>query len=61
MIRHDGIERLRHPDVGHLELIFQDLDLPLSGRAVHNLITYTAEPGAASEHRLELLASRAVT
>jgi hypothetical protein len=61
LIRHDGIKRLQHPDVGHLELTFQDLDLPLSGRAVHNLITYTAEPGTASEDRLKLLASWAAT
>ncbi|MBB5917540.1 transcriptional regulator with XRE-family HTH domain [Nocardia transvalensis] len=61
LIRHDGIKRLRHPDVGDLELTFQSLDLPLSGRAVHNLITYTAEPGTASEDRLTLLASWAAT
>lgn len=61
LIRHDGIKRLRHPDVGHLELTFQDLDLPLPGRAMHNLITYTAEPGTASEDRIELLAGRAAT
>ncbi len=61
LIRHDGIKRLQHPDVGHLELTFQSLDLPLSGRAVHNLIAYTAEPGTASEDRLKLLASWAAT
>ncbi|GAA3576217.1 helix-turn-helix transcriptional regulator [Amycolatopsis ultiminotia] len=61
LIRHDGIKRLQHPDVGHLELTFQSLDLPLSGQAVHNLITYTAEPGTASEDRLKLLASWAAT
>ncbi|WP_280276392.1 helix-turn-helix transcriptional regulator [Nocardia wallacei] len=61
LIRHDGIKRLQHPDVGHLELTFRDLELPLSGRAVHNLITYTAEPGTASEDRLKLLASWAAT
>ena len=61
LFRHDGVKRLQHPDVGHLELTFQDLDLPLSGRAVRNLITYTAEPGTASEDRLKLLASWAAT
>src|SRR5919108_82750 len=61
LIRHDGIKRLQHPDVGHLELTFQSLDLPLSGRAVHDLIIYTAEPGTASEDRLKLLASWAAT
>jgi transcriptional regulator with XRE-family HTH domain len=61
LIRHDGSKRLRHPDVGHLELTFQSLDLPQSGPALHNLITYTAEPGTASEDRLELLAIWAAT
>ncbi|WP_406635851.1 helix-turn-helix transcriptional regulator [Amycolatopsis sp. WGS_07] len=61
LIRHDGVKRLQHPDVGQLELTFQSLDLPLSGRAVHNLVTYTAEPGTASEERLKLLASWAAT
>jgi transcriptional regulator with XRE-family HTH domain len=57
LIRHDGIKRLQHPEVGHLELTFQDLDLPLSRRVVHNLMIYTAEPGTTSEDRLKLLAS----
>jgi transcriptional regulator with XRE-family HTH domain len=61
LIRHDGVKRLQHPDVGHLDLTFQSLDLPLSGRAVHDLIIYTAEPGTASEDRLKLLASVAAT
>ncbi|MEV5302966.1 MmyB family transcriptional regulator [Amycolatopsis methanolica] len=61
LMRHDGIKRLRHPDVGHLDLTFQSLDLPLPGRAVHDLIIYTAEPGTASEDRLKLLASWAAT
>jgi hypothetical protein len=60
-MRHDGIKRLRHPDVGHLELTFQSLGLPLSGRAVHDLVIYTAEPGTGSEDRLKLLASWAAT
>ncbi|MCP2342133.1 helix-turn-helix transcriptional regulator [Actinomadura rupiterrae] len=61
LIRHDGAKRLQHPDVGHLDLTFQSLDLPLPGRAVHDLITYTAEPGTPSEDRLKLLASWAAT
>ena len=56
-IRHDGIKRLRHPDIGELELTYQSLDLPLSDRAVHNLTIYTAEPGTAHEDRLKVLAS----
>jgi transcriptional regulator with XRE-family HTH domain len=61
LIRHDGVKRLRHPEVGHVELTFQSLDLPLPGRAVHDLIIYTAEPGTASEDRLKLLASWSAT
>lgn len=61
LMRHNGVKRLQHPDVGHVELAFQSLDLPLPGRAVHGLIIYTAEPGTASEDRLKLLASWAAT
>jgi transcriptional regulator with XRE-family HTH domain len=61
LIHHDGVKRLQHPEVGHLELTFQSLDLPLPGRAVHDLIIYTAEPDTASEDRLRLLASWAAT
>ncbi|MFJ8111637.1 helix-turn-helix transcriptional regulator [Streptomyces sp. NPDC096132] len=60
-IRHDGIKRLWHPEVGHLELTYQSLDLPLSHRAMHDLTLYTAEPGSTSEDRLKLLASLAAT
>jgi transcriptional regulator with XRE-family HTH domain len=56
LMRHDGVKRLQHPDVGELELTFQSVDLPLSGRAVHDLVSYTAEPGTPSEDRLKLLA-----
>jgi hypothetical protein len=60
-MRHDGVKRLQHPEVGHLELTFQSLDLPLPGRAVHDLVVYTAEPGTPSEERLKLLAISAAT
>ncbi|MEV0218903.1 helix-turn-helix transcriptional regulator [Streptomyces sp. NPDC050704] len=56
-IRHYGIKRLRHPDVGRLELAYRSMDLPLSDRAVYDLTVYTAEPGTSSEDRLKLLAS----
>ncbi|MEV4298845.1 helix-turn-helix transcriptional regulator [Microbispora rosea] len=56
-IRHEGVKRLDHPDVGRLEMTFRSLNLPLPQRAVHDLIIYTAEPGTASEDRLKLLAS----
>ncbi|MEU4657371.1 helix-turn-helix transcriptional regulator [Streptomyces sp. NPDC023723] len=57
LMRHDGVKRLQHPEAGHLELTFQSLGLPLSGRAGHDLVTYTAEPGTESEDRLRLLAT----
>ncbi|ADI03298.1 putative DNA-binding protein [Streptomyces bingchenggensis BCW-1] len=60
-IRHDGIKRLWHPDVGELELRYHSLDLPVSNRAVHDLTLYTAEPGTTSEDRLKLLASLAAS
>lgn len=60
-IRHDGIKRLWHPEVGELELVYQSLDLPMTNRAVHDLTLYTAEPGTTSEDRLKLLASLAAT
>lgn len=61
LMRHDGVKRLRHPEVGHLELAFQSLDLQVSDRAVHDLVIYTAEPGSASEDRLKLLTIWAAT
>lgn len=60
-IRHDGIKRLQHPEVGLIELTYQSVDLPVSRRAVHDLNLYTAEPGSTSEERLKLLASLAAT
>lgn len=60
-IRHEGVKRLRHPEVGGLELAYRVLDLPLSPRLVHELTLYTAEPGTASEDRLRLLVSWAAT
>jgi transcriptional regulator with XRE-family HTH domain len=60
-IRHDGIKRLQHPEVGRLELTYKSLDLPTSQRTVHDLTFYTAEPGTVSEDRLKLLASWAAT
>ncbi|WP_405667267.1 DNA-binding protein [Streptomyces sp. NBC_01166] len=56
-IRHDGIKRLRHPEVGDLELNYHSLDLRLTNGALHDLTTYTAEPATTSEERLRLLAS----
>ncbi|MFD7772548.1 hypothetical protein [Streptomyces sp. NPDC059753] len=60
-IRHDGIKRPQHPEVGELELTYRSLDLPMSARAVHDLTLCTAEPGSTSEERLRFLASLAAT
>jgi transcriptional regulator with XRE-family HTH domain len=61
LMRHDGIKLIQHREVGRLELTFQSLDLPLTGRDVQNLVVYTAEPGTASAERLQLLAIWATT
>jgi transcriptional regulator with XRE-family HTH domain len=60
-IRHDGIKRLEHPEVGRLELVYQSLQLPASDGTLHDLTTYTAEPGTTAEERLKLLSSWAAT
>lgn len=54
--RHDGTKRLQHPEVGEITLTYQSVDLPISGRAWHDLSFYTAEPGTPDEERLRLLA-----
>lgn len=60
-IHHEGIKRLRHPEVGELELTYHSLDLPLPNRTVHDLTIYAAEPGTSSEQALHLLASWTAT
>jgi hypothetical protein len=60
-IHHSGRKRVRHPEVGELDLSYQSVDLPIANRAVHDLTIYTAEPGTTSEDRLKLLASWAAT
>lgn len=60
-VRHHrtGIKRIRHPDVGDLDLTYEALDLPLDPDWF--LFAYTAEPGSPSAERLLLLASLAAT
>jgi transcriptional regulator with XRE-family HTH domain len=41
-----GTKRLRHPEVGELELAFEALDVP--DGSGQRLVTYTAEPGSAA-------------
>lgn len=60
-IRHEGVKRLAHPEVGDLELTYRSLELPVTTRAMHDLSIYTAEPGTTTEDRLKLLASLAAT
>jgi transcriptional regulator with XRE-family HTH domain len=52
-----GVERLRHPVVGDLDLTYEALEFPSDPGLT--LLVYAAEPGSASQHALRLLASRA--
>lgn len=61
LLRHAGIKRLQHPEVGQLDLTFQSLDLPLSRRVMHQLVVYTAEPGTTSEDGVKVFASWGAT
>ena len=51
----EGIKRLRHPQVGELELEYNVLDLPADEDL--DLTVYTAAPGTGSAEKLRLLAS----
>ncbi|AEN08438.1 MULTISPECIES: helix-turn-helix transcriptional regulator [unclassified Streptomyces] len=53
--RTHGSKRLRHPLVGELTVEYETLALP--GDSETTLFLYTAEPGSASAHALNLLAS----
>jgi hypothetical protein len=54
-----GNKRLHHPVVGDLELVFEGMEL-VSRRGLL-LYAYTAEPGSASQEKLQLLANWAAT
>ena len=60
-VRHHrtGVKRIRHPQVGDLELTYEAMALP--GNPDWTMFGYTAEPGSASEDRLRLLGSLAAT
>lgn len=60
-VRHHrtGVKRIRHPQVGDLELTYEAMALP--GNPDWTVFGYTAEPGSASEERLRLLGSLAAT
>ena len=54
-----GGKQLHHPVVGDLELTYEALELPADPGLT--MITYTAEPGTASQAGLDFLASWAAT
>jgi MmyB-like transcription regulator ligand binding domain len=54
-----GTKRLHHPLVGDLTLAFEALELPADPGLV--IVTYSAEPGSASEARLRELDARSAT
>jgi len=58
-VRHHrtGVKRLRHPEVGDLELVYEAMDFPANPEWF--MYGYTAEPGTPSEERLTLLGSLA--
>ncbi|MFI6742816.1 helix-turn-helix transcriptional regulator [Nonomuraea sp. NPDC050451] len=55
----DGRKRIRHPDVGELDLAHEAMELP--GDDGLTVIAYSAEPGSASEDGLKLLMSWSAT
>lgn len=59
-VRHHrtGIKRIRHPEVGDLELAYEAVELPADPE--WSMFAYTAEPGSATEERLAILGSLAV-
>jgi hypothetical protein len=58
-IHTSGVKLLHHPVVGDLDLTFESLTLPADPS--QSLLTYTAEPGSATQDALNLLASWAAT
>ena len=58
-LHRSGVKQFDHPVVGRLDLSFDAMELP--GSEGLTLTAYTAEPGSASEEKLSLLASWAVT
>ena len=58
-IHRAGVKRVRHPEVGNLELTFEMMEL--AADAGLSIVTYTAEPGTRSDEALALLGSWAAT
>lgn len=55
----NGVKRLRHRVVGDLELAHERMDLPSDPGLT--IVTFSAEPGSASEDGLKLLSSWSAT
>jgi transcriptional regulator with XRE-family HTH domain len=58
-LHRSGRKQLHHPVAGDLELTYEALELPADPGLT--MITYTAEPGSASQEALDFLASWAAT
>ncbi|MDN5617323.1 MAG: helix-turn-helix transcriptional regulator [Kocuria sp.] len=60
-VRHHraGLKRIHHPVVGDLELSYEAMELPTNPEWF--MFAFTAEPGSASEERLKLLGSVAIS
>lgn len=58
-LHRSGGKHLHHPVAGDLELAYEALELPADPGLT--MITYTAEPGSASQEALDFLASWAAT
>lgn len=60
-VRHHraGIKRIRHPDVGDLELSYEAMEFPANPDWF--MFAFTAEPGSPTAERLALLGSLAAT
>lgn len=59
-VRHHrtGVKRIRHPEVGDLEFVYEAMELPSYPELF--MFAYTAEPGSPTEERVKLLGSLAV-
>ncbi|MFJ1793372.1 helix-turn-helix transcriptional regulator [Kitasatospora griseola] len=54
-----GTKRIRHPDVGDLELVYEGVELP--DHPGWTMYAYTSAPGSPTEERVKLLGSLAAT
>jgi transcriptional regulator with XRE-family HTH domain len=59
-VRHhrSGLKRIHHPTVGDLELSYQAMEFPANPDWF--MFAFTAEPGSATEERIDLLSSIAI-